>query len=152
MVVLSSGLDGRRRGFQVEFLPRVVKETFLPIFPTIRQILAKRYSSAKFALIPGKYQWLDNIYGCWMENYFSLEYEKIFWSKFEPTHIVNWKFTSFFSNEVKSFYSHNRTKLLGKFCQYFWIKIFHFKHHHSLVTSFLIIWSKNHRVARTIFW
>ena len=26
------------------------------IFSTSRQILAKRYSSAKFALIPGKYQ------------------------------------------------------------------------------------------------
>ena len=83
---------------------------------------------------------------------FSLEYEKIFWSKFEPTHIFNWKFTSFFSNEVKSFYSQNRTKLLGKFCQCFWIKIFHFKHHHSLVTFFLITWSKNQRVVRTIFW
>ena len=94
MVVLSSGLDGRRRGFQVEFLPRVEKETFLPIFPTIRQILAKRYSSAKFALIPGKYQWLDNIYGWWIENYFS----------------------HFFPDEVKSFYSQREAKEYNKIC------------------------------------
>ena len=46
---------------------------------------------------------------------FLLSMRWFFWSKFEPKHIVNWKFTSFFScNGVKSFYSHNRTTFIWK--------------------------------------